>query len=439
MTDQTRIPVNTGLPSPQPTLMDELKAATSKAHAALDGAPYFRALGARDLQIESYVGHLRALALIHGVLEETLAETSDTRIASLWSDDMRKVPLLQQDLRYFEPRYVADLKEAVEAAIDVDGDIRVRSIERPVSLLGYLYVLEGSTLGGQVLRPLFAAALGLDTGGLSYINSYGSAVRARWTAYKERMNALALDPAERAQVIEAAEDCFNRLGKVFVALYPFSAESKTFLVTSINPEAGRHAVPADPREIEACLKAHDRCWQRFPYFEFRYGERGRRFSRSDGAWQATLHQYEPAQILRQVQWLGRVLASRGMPTILLQAQLEILVEELSLAIPENKSRYEKLLLGSAELQAARRRHLSDEQIRDLAQDFDRAAGPEWSQRLPYTGALLACAVADELEGNDGAVTSLEPWMTDAGRFPDAWRAAVNATLIAAREHAAKSV
>ena len=47
-------------------------------------------------------------------------------------------------------------------------------------------------------------------------------------------------------------------------------ESKVFLVTSINPEAGRHAVPTDKREIRASNEADDLCWARFPYFEFRY-------------------------------------------------------------------------------------------------------------------------------------------------------------------------
>src|SRR5664279_619298 len=151
------------------------------------------------------------------------------------------------------------------------------------------------------------------------------------------MNALQLSAEERGQITQAASKFFEQLAAIFQALYPFQPESKTFLVTSINPEAGRHPVPADAREVRASLRAADICWQRFPYFEQRYGERGRRFARSDAAWQATLCQYEPAQILQQVRWLGRVLAGRGMPTLLLQDQLEILVQELSTAIPAKKS------------------------------------------------------------------------------------------------------
>jgi heme oxygenase len=389
------------------SLMEELKATTFAAHARLHTAPFFAALAACQLPLESYVGQLRALALIHGVLENSLANCSDERVALVWSDDLRKVPLLQQDLRYFEPRSVPDLKQAVAAAIKTDTQIRLWSLERPLALLGCLYVLEGSTLGAAVLRPLIARALLLvDDEGLAYLTSYGTAVQSRWKQFQHRMSALQLTPRERSEVADAANIFFNHLESVFLALYPFQPESKTFLVTTINPEAGQHAVPADPREAEAALRAGDICWERFPYYEQRYGERGWRFSRSDAAWQATLYRYQPTQILQQVRWLARVLAGRGMPTLLLQVQLEILVAELGKAYPERKPDYEKLMLGASELQAARRKHLSDQQLNALCLSFDQAVGPQWSARLPETGALLGCAVADELGGSPRAVSSL---------------------------------
>jgi hypothetical protein len=127
-----------------------------------------------------------------------------------------------------------------------------------------------------------------------------------------------------------------------------------------------------------------------------------------------------------------------MPTFLLADQLVILVEELAAAIPENRSAYERLLPAAAELRESRRRHLTDTQIRAMDTGFDRAVGPEWSARLPHTGALLGCAVADELEGSELAVESLRQWMTDATRFPAGWIAAVESTLAQARVQAQRT-
>ncbi len=425
-----------GIFGQQLSLMEQLKAGTFAAHARLQGAPFFAALAACELPLESYVGQLRALALIHGVLEASLADCGDARVASVWHTGLAKMHLLQTDLRYFEPRSVADLSEAVTAAMQADAQIRLWSLEQPRALLGCLYVLEGSTLGAAVIRPMVARALLLHGDeGMAYLTNYGTAAREHWSEFAQRMNALELGSSEREQMIDAAGQFFHLLENVFRALYPFAPESKTFLVTSINPEAGRHAIPADPREVQAALHAGDLCWQRFPYFEQRYGERGLRFARSDAAWQATLYQYEPAQILQQVRWLGRVLAARGMPTCLLQVQLELLVEALAAAVPEKKTEYEKLLAGAAALQATRRKHLSDEQLRGLDAAFDQAVGPQWSARLPGIGSLMGCAVADELEGSVQAVSSLRGWLCQAERFPETWTRAVDSVLAQARGQA----
>jgi len=144
--------MKTGLFGQQLTLMEELKASTFPAHARLQTAPYFQALAACQLPLESYVGHLRALSGLHGVLEQALESCPDQRVASVWNRDMRRLPRLLQDLRYFEPRAVADLKEAAGAALKIAESLRLRSMEQPLSLLGSVYVLEGSMLGAVVLR-----------------------------------------------------------------------------------------------------------------------------------------------------------------------------------------------------------------------------------------------------------------------------------------------
>ncbi|MBK9443051.1 MAG: biliverdin-producing heme oxygenase [Comamonadaceae bacterium] len=421
----------------QLTLMEELKASTSTAHARLQTAPFFQALAGCQLPLESYVGQLRAILAIHVVVEQASAHCVDDRVRSVWSADMRKLPLLRKDLQYFEPRTVADLKEAVDVALQATNALRQQSIEAPLAILGWLYVLEGSTLCASVLQPLVARAFLLrGDDGMAYLRNDGAAARYRWAEYSQRMNTLALETGERAQITQAANELFARLEALFRALYPFQQESKAYLAASINPEAGRHPVPDDARELQASVRAGDICWHRFPYFAARYGERGLGFARSDAAWQATLYPYPPAQVLQQVQWLGRVLSARGMPTLLLQVQLEILVEELASAIPERRAGYEKLLPAAAALHAARSRFLTDAQTQELAAAFDLAVGPEWRARFPHTGTLLSAAVADECGGCEKAVDSLRTWMADPRHFPAAWIDAVELTLAQARQQAA---
>jgi len=204
---------------------------------------------------------------------------------------------------------------------------------------------------------------------------------------------------------------------------------------AINPDAGRHPVPSDRREVQAAKDAALLCWQRFPYFELRYGERGMRFAKSDGAWLVTLCQYDQARIDQQVQWLGRVLAARGMPTLLLQVHLEILADRLVAAIPENHLSYQKLLVAATRLREKRCELIDDDCSRTLDEEFDQSVGPIYRERVGHAGSLLAAAVADELNGSAGSVDSIRQWMTDASRFDSVWINIVEETLAKAYAYA----
>lgn len=44
--------------------------------------------------LHSYVGYLRAMAVIHGVLEGELSRSKDPAVMAVWNDSMRKPPLI---------------------------------------------------------------------------------------------------------------------------------------------------------------------------------------------------------------------------------------------------------------------------------------------------------------------------------------------------------
>jgi hypothetical protein len=205
---------------------------------------------------------------------------------------------------------------------------------------------------------------------------------------------------------------------------------------AVNPEAGTHAVTADPREQRAARRAAGRTWKAFPYYARRYGSRGQKFSLSDSGWLATLCDLPPDEAAHQVRWLGRVLSSRGMPQWLLEQHLEALHEELVAAVPEGAARYAVLLHGAAVLRAGREAALPPDELRRIADEFDARVGPVWSRRLRGMGGIVAAAAADERAGVGMAVPVLLEWACDPERFPPEWIEAVNAALERARAAAA---
>ena len=204
---------------------------------------------------------------------------------------------------------------------------------------------------------------------------------------------------------------------------------------ALNPEAGSHDVTVDPRELEAVFRAGEHSWQRFPYYERRYGERGRRFTTSDSAWIATLATASAVDARRQLRWLGALLATRGMPRWLLEVHLEALHSELVSAVPEQRAAYDRLLRVAAMFREERLRHLDETTTAELAAAFDRRVGPSPVNGLAEAGALLVAAVADERAGMIGAVAGLLDWLADPARFSDDWIAATDETVTAARARA----
>lgn len=406
-------------------LMTELLEATRDAHDRLEALPYSVALSRHELPIESYVGHLRTMAVIHSVLEHELPVEFDTRIASVWDDSMRRLPALKRDLDYFASSNTRDIPASHTVANRIADRLFERSLESPLSMLGYLYVFEGSSLGGRVLSHWVSRTFNLTDGrGYAYLQPYGDDLQSHWQTFAGRMNQLQLSDRERAMIVDAAQEAFRLVSDLFDALYPFDNDALVFSVGGLNPEAGAHPIPQDPREIEAAQRAGSRCLAEYPYFVERYGERGRRFTDSDGAWLVTLATYDQARIDRQITWLAKVLATRGMPRNLLQRHLELLYEELQRLIPENETLYQKLLIASRRLGNERRGFIDDGTLLELAHRFADAVKNDKSADTSGVAAILVNAVIDEASGLTGTLDSVCSWFCEPSRFSPAWQAAV---------------
>lgn len=415
-------------------IMDRLRNETRIEHQRVELLPFAAALAASKLPIESYVAFLDALHVVHSSFEQAMTSTEHPVLQAIWDDSLRQLPRLQCDLAFFQPqRLMKSLVVSIRAQL-VAQRIRQRATDNPLTLLGYLYVLTGATLGGTILKPQIAQHFGLEgSNGLAYLTSHEDKPNA-WRNFRSRMNAAPMDDNEQQSIIDAARETFAFMGQIVEALYPFEVTDARLLARTLNWEAGRHVVPQDEREIDASLRAGEQSRLRFPYYKLRYGTRGERFTRSDSAWLATLAGLDQVAIDKQITWLGHVLSARGMPQWLLENHLCVLHEALVSAVPENAATYDRILHAAEMLGRNRRKHVSDDVMAACAAAFERYVGDEWNQKLPEAGSLLAAAVADEKQGITLALPSVEAWMVDENRFPQHWIDAVHKTIQMAREN-----
>ena len=410
-------------------IVARLKEETKDYHSRIEELPYFKALIDHKLPLECYVNQLRALAVVHGVLESEIGLADDERVAAVWDDDLKKLPLLEEDLNFFESRVVSEDSTSIDAALAMAGDIRLRRIENPVTLLGYLYVFEGSTLGNSMHRPDIVATYQLDDlSGCRYYASYQDQVSGRWSLFSGKMNTALEDSSFHDQIVESASEAFSGLEALYRALYPIDPKVKTFHAARINPEAGNHPIPDDEREIQAALEASNRGWGEFPYYGQRYGDRGKRFSDSDTCWLVTLTRLDPESMQKQIEWIGRVLSTRGMPLIMLERTLEFLHEELVEAVPAKKAAYDKLSAAAETLRELRIKIIPQKEFEALSREFDQAVDSKLAEKYRNTGKLLVSSVIDEKTGITGAVAALQGWLTDSDRFPENWIETVYSTI-----------
>ncbi|MFD2147727.1 biliverdin-producing heme oxygenase [Mucilaginibacter antarcticus] len=132
--------------------------------------------------------------------------------------------LEKQIERYLNPSNMADYEERRKTAAIAD-DIKVLGgtvpavatgdelprIENCLQAFGALYVIEGSTLGGQIISKMIQNHLPIQNGaGLSFFNGYGDNMQQMWTSFKELLNKAAMTPADEETMAEAANQTFAR-------------------------------------------------------------------------------------------------------------------------------------------------------------------------------------------------------------------------------------
>jgi heme oxygenase len=146
------------------SILDHLRTATRDLHAGLEARLDVFARVANPAARRDMVGRFLAFYRpAETALARMLGDEPD-----LDFDARRKVPALERD--------AATLRAAPPA------DAPLTPPAGRSEALGFLYVLEGSTLGGRVIDKQLRLR-GLSPEGLSFFQGYGEATGARWKAF----------------------------------------------------------------------------------------------------------------------------------------------------------------------------------------------------------------------------------------------------------------
>lgn len=182
------------------TIMQDLKASTESRH--LEAEQLVGALG-WDRSEAGYAAYLLKMWGFHAAIEPVLQHACRQHGLAIEARRFQKTAALEQDL----------------SALSVTLDGAVRCTELPAvgavgalpQALGAMYVLEGSTLGGQYLLRQVRKSLPLaaERAG-AFLSIYGADTGPMWRAFRSIVEAHAtaeLSPA----IVQSACDTFDAL------------------------------------------------------------------------------------------------------------------------------------------------------------------------------------------------------------------------------------
>jgi heme oxygenase len=178
-------------------LLERLRAETRPLHARIEDD--LAAMRVHDLLDR----HALLLARFFGFYE-----VWEPRLGACLGDEAffgprRKLHLLERDL--------ATLGHDPKAIRALPRCPRLPPLASTAQAMGSFYVLEGATLGGQVISRRLERSLGLSGGrGYSFFRSYGREVGPMWKAFGERLLETSSAAGEDA-CIRSAQTTFARL------------------------------------------------------------------------------------------------------------------------------------------------------------------------------------------------------------------------------------
>lgn len=186
------------VPPPLATVLQQLRTATTAQHLALEAR---LPLTHSRLDLDTYTRIIKAYYGFHRPLQQAM----ERFLAPQAIDPARqKIPALIKDL------HALGLSDTQIDALPRCSALP--AIDSIAQLLGVMYVMEGATLGGQVLRRIIADRLGVDAErGGEFLDVYGRDTGRLWKAFLKQLAEFDT-PLHNAEVVQSAcltFECFQ--------------------------------------------------------------------------------------------------------------------------------------------------------------------------------------------------------------------------------------
>ena len=176
-------------------ILERLKLETAADHAAIEEAS---AILHPRLSVEGYRAYLEDTFGFYRIAEPKLAEMAVWELLGLPAEERFKLPLLMRDL------------QALGCATPSTLPVCDCSLEWPgaAEAVGAAYVLEGSTLGGNVISRHIQQRFGAEVP-RSFLDCYGPRTGDNWRAFRAALSRFATSREIENRMIGGAQCTFR--------------------------------------------------------------------------------------------------------------------------------------------------------------------------------------------------------------------------------------
>ncbi|WP_025144796.1 biliverdin-producing heme oxygenase [Pedobacter jeongneungensis] len=181
-----------------------LRAETAENHKALESLMFVNEIMNNSLSIDQYKKLLMVNYIIHQKSENTLANMLDADIAAALEMNSRlKLAALEKDLNYW------GIDSLTLPGLNFELYLPQKNT---AEVLGALYVLEGATLGGNVIKRHILANPNFKDheAGLNYYGVYGEELSTKWKKFVSVLNERVVE-TDYERCINSANQTFNNL------------------------------------------------------------------------------------------------------------------------------------------------------------------------------------------------------------------------------------
>lgn len=180
----------------KPAVMMTLKESTMDLHKEIEQyMPVFRP----DFDVSKYQELLGKMYNFYSSFERNLKNSLASEGVSEFYNDRFKTPRIEADLQSLNANPTA------QAVSDLP------TIDSLPAIAGALYVIEGSSLGGQIISKHLHENLKLQPDQIQFFGGYGPLTGKRWQEFQKWVGALDFNEEETKVAVASARDTFKSM------------------------------------------------------------------------------------------------------------------------------------------------------------------------------------------------------------------------------------